>query len=68
MTASRIVTIMCDAPKCGVWEDSGIGDTAKQARAQLAGSDWVLGVADPDGRRHLRDYCPQHRDLAPDAS
>lgn len=35
MSASTLVTIMCDGPSCGAWVDEGIADTAAQARKQL---------------------------------
>lgn len=58
MSASKQVTIMCDAPSCGVWWDAGIAETATQARRQLRGSGWQLNVLESDGWR--RDYCPKH--------
>lgn len=58
MTASRLMTIFCDAPSCGQWEDAGIAPTAREARAQLAGRGWRLGVT--GNARTLEDYCPAH--------
>lgn len=67
MTANSLVTIFCDHEGCGQWSDDGIGETAKEARANLRGrnSGWLLAV--PEGKfpgfhgRHIaRDYCPQH--------
>ncbi|QDH91671.1 hypothetical protein QDA01_gp18 [Microbacterium phage Cinna] len=62
MTASRLVTIFCDHPGCGQWEDAGIGDTATAARAGLKGR-WRTGVSGTDGI--TRDYCPEHRKATP---
>ncbi|MFB7890342.1 hypothetical protein ACFCZ3_20050 [Cellulosimicrobium cellulans] len=58
MSAATLVTIMCDAPSCGRWEDAGIAETALRARQGLAGTGWTLGVSVRDGM--LRDYCPKH--------
>jgi len=60
MTASTLVTIFCDAPSCGQWEDNGIADTAKQARAGLRRRGWALNVVNPDGSRQRLDFCPEH--------
>lgn len=59
MTASRLVTIFCDAPSCGVWWDRGIAETATKARAGLKGHGWTLARTGSDGV--TRDYCPRHR-------
>ncbi len=67
MTATRLVTIMCDAPNCGVWWDAGVADTAQQARHRLRGTGWALAVADPAGGHHTLDYCPRHATPAPPA-
>lgn len=59
MSASTIVTIMCDHPSCGQWADDGVAETAEIARRQLRRSGWLLAVKDPDYRVRL-DYCPTH--------
>src|SRR5690554_6723323 len=64
MSASRLVTIFCDAPHCGVWDGAGVADTAREARAGLRGGGWILALSDPDHRLAL-DYCPKHAHLAP---
>lgn len=59
MSASRLVTIMCDHKGCGQWVDAGIADTAGRARAQLKPLGWRVG--DRNGWDRLtRDYCPAH--------
>ena len=64
MSAHRHVTIFCDWPNCGRWEDQGIGDSAKQAREQLAGTGWRTGVSRANSNRGRSlpqlDYCPLH--------
>jgi hypothetical protein len=64
MTASSLVTVFCDAPSCGRWDDAGVGDTAEEARRGLTRLGWVVAVPDPDGYRRRFDYCPLHADLA----
>jgi hypothetical protein len=60
MTASRLVTIFCDAPGCGQWWDAGVADTATRARQQLRNTRWKLNVV---GNGPFRlDYCPDHAD------
>ena len=67
MTASRLVTIFCDGlldrlmgdgthAQCGEWDEAGVGANAAEARRNLKGRGWLLGL--PDGR----DLCPEHRD------
>lgn len=60
MSASSLVTIFCDAPSCGRWEDRGISHVASEARRQLRGTGWQLNVPDPDGGRQRLDFCPTH--------
>ena len=68
MSAHRHVTIFCDWPNCGRWEDRGIGDSAEQAREQLAGTEWRVGVPHANssrGRPRGRlDYCPLHAEAS----
>lgn len=64
MSATTIVTIMCDAEGCGQWWDPGVADTAKIARAQLRGTGWRLAVPIP-GSRLRQDFCPKHAHLEP---
>lgn len=64
MSASALVTIFCDAPNCGVWDDAGIAETAGKARAQLAKLGWEVNVAVDDGtiwRSYRKDFCPKHK-------
>lgn len=55
MSASRVVSIMCDT--CGRWDDRGVAGTAGAARKALAGTGWKLAVSGTD--RVMRDYCPE---------
>lgn len=64
MTATRLVTIFCDADNCGMWDDAGVADTAVKAREQLRGTGWTVGVLDPSWRMR-RDYCPRHKPSDP---
>lgn len=59
MSASRLVTIFCDAPSCGQWYDAGVSDTAAQARKQLRGTGWATAVRAVHPGPTL-DYCPTH--------
>lgn len=47
MSASPLVTIMCDQRGCGQWWDRGVSETATLARQQLSGTGWASGVPDP---------------------
>jgi hypothetical protein len=60
MTASTLVTIMCDEPDCAQWWDAGIADTAARARAQLKGSGWALAISSGEVQRGRLDFCPAH--------
>lgn len=66
MTASRLVTIFCDAPDCSQWEDAGVASTAAAARAALKRRGWrvdVLQHVDPNARPLFAprlDFCPAH--------
>lgn len=62
MSADALVTVFCDAPGCGQWWDSGVAPTAKQARSQLQGTGWKLGIPASTQRRAL-DFCPEHNHL-----
>lgn len=55
MTATPLVTIFCDAPDCGEWDEDGVGETAKEARAGARRVGWAVGL--PGGT----DLCPRHR-------
>ena len=57
MSASSLVTIFCDAPDCGNWEDAGIAHSAREARKQLRDTEWVLNVKAPYWDRRRQDYC-----------
>lgn len=59
MTASAIVTVMCDAPSCGDWSEDGQAGTAKDARRGLRGLGWRLAVPNPNGGP-AADFCPRH--------
>lgn len=59
MTASAMVTVFCDAPDCGRWDNGGQGETAAVARRGL--KHWATGVPNPDGRGRL-DFCPLHKE------
>jgi hypothetical protein len=59
VSASKLVTIFCDADGCGTWEDAGVADTAGIARSILKQRGWKVGVSCTD--RITRDYCPEHR-------
>ena len=60
MSASRMVTIFCDEPSCGMWWDAGVAETAWQARRGLSGKGWRLKVPDPEGWTRALDFCPRH--------
>lgn len=66
MSASRLVTIFCDAPGCGHWDPAGTGDTARQARRHLRGAGWRLAVTGVS--RVAEDYCPKHASAGSEAS
>lgn len=60
MSASSLVTIFCDAPSCGQWDQYGVGWTAAEARRNLRSTKWQLNVPDPDGGGQRLDFCPAH--------
>ncbi|QCQ57474.1 hypothetical protein SEA_SUCHA_29 [Microbacterium phage Sucha] len=49
MTISREVTVWCDHPECGNWEQSS--STAADLRRRLRKHGWKVGI------RGGRDYC-----------
>lgn len=70
MSASALVTIMCDYPSCGIWWERGQDETASYARKNLRGTGWELNVPGDDPRRDIldipgsyrnrMDFCPGH--------
>lgn len=64
MSGYALVTIFCDHPGCARAARYGLGKTAAEARANMAGEGWQLNVRDPRSTRHTHyprlDYCPQH--------
>lgn len=58
MSATRLVTIMCDHRDCGWWVSAGQAATAGAARKRLKTLGWIVGRTGTD--RITRDYCPQH--------